>query len=57
MYVINDSCIACGACSDSCPAEAIAMNDDLGRYAIDENKCMDCGACADTCPMGCIAAE
>ena len=57
MYVINESCIACGACSDSCPAEAIAMNDDLGRYAIDENKCMDCGSCADTCPMGCIAAE
>ncbi|MBO5975936.1 MAG: 4Fe-4S binding protein [Oscillospiraceae bacterium] len=57
MYVINDSCIACGACSDSCPAGAIAMNDDLGRYAIDENTCLDCGSCADACPMGCISAE
>ncbi len=56
MYVINESCIACGACSDSCPAGAIAMNDDLGRYAIGD-ACMDCGSCADTCPMGCIAAE
>lgn len=57
MYVINDSCIACGACSESCPNEAIAMNDDLGRYAIDGGKCIDCGSCADTCPMGCISAE
>ena len=55
MYVINDSCIACGSCADSCPQSAIDMNDDLGHYAIDGDKCIDCGACADTCPMGCIA--
>lgn len=57
MYVINDSCIACGACSESCPSEAIAMDDNLGRFAIDGGKCIDCGSCADACPMGCIAAE
>ena len=57
MYVINDSCIACGACSESCPNEAIAMDDNLGHFAIDGGKCIDCGSCADTCPMGCIAAE
>lgn len=57
MYVINDSCIACGACSDSCPQGAIAMDDGLGRYVIDGGKCIDCGSCADTCPMGAIAAE
>lgn len=55
MYVINDSCIACGSCADSCPQGAIDMNDSLGHYAIDEGKCIDCGSCADTCPMGCIA--
>lgn len=57
MYVINDSCIACGSCADSCPAGAIAMDDGLGRFAIDGGTCLDCGACADTCPMGCIAQE
>ena len=57
MYVINDSCVACGACADSCPVEAIAMNDELGRYAIDGDKCLDCGTCADTCPTGAIAQE
>ena len=54
MYVINDSCVACGACADVCPPEAIAMNDELGRYAIDGDKCVDCGTCADTCPTGAI---
>ena len=55
MFVINDSCIACGACADSCPMGIIAMDDELGRYAINGDECIDCGACADTCPMGCIA--
>ena len=56
MYVINDSCIACGTCADSCPNDAIAMDDSLGRYVISD-KCIDCGTCADACPMDCIAAE
>lgn len=56
MYVINDSCIACGSCADACPAGAIAMDDGLGRFAISD-ACLDCGSCADTCPMGCIAQE
>ena len=55
MFVINDSCIACGACADSCPMGIIAMDDELGRYTINGDECIDCGACADTCPMGCIA--
>jgi len=55
MYVINDSCIACGSCCDTCPNEAIAMDDAAGRYAIDEGKCVDCGSCADACPMGSIS--
>jgi len=57
MYVINDSCIACGACSESCPNGAIAMDDSLGRYAIDGDSCIDCGACAGECPMGSISQE
>ena len=54
MYVINDSCIACGSCADTCPNEAISMDDSLGRYAISD-ACVECGACADACPMGAIS--
>ena len=49
-YVISDDCVACGACAEQCPAEAISEGD--GKYVIDPDKCLDCGACADTCPVG-----
>lgn len=47
-YVIEDSCINCGACEAECPVEAISEGD--GKYVIDE-KCIDCGACANVCPV------
>lgn len=54
-YVINDSCIACGACAGECPVEAISEGD--GIYVIDADACIECGACADACPVGAPAAE
>ena len=54
-YVINDSCIACGACAGECPVEAITEGD--GIYVIDADACIECGACADACPVGAPAAE
>ena len=42
-YVIKDECIACGACIEECPVEAIVAGDD--QYTIDADKCIDCGAC------------
>jgi ferredoxin len=47
-YVINDSCIACGACMAECPVDAISEGD---IYVIDADKCIDCGACAGACPV------
>jgi len=57
MYVINESCIACGACVGGCPVEAIVMDEALGRYAIDPDKCISCGACAGGCPVEAIIME
>ena len=51
MYVINDDCISCGACSPECPVDAISEGD--GKYKISED-CIDCGACAGTCPVDAI---
>ncbi|HHY63215.1 MAG TPA: 4Fe-4S binding protein [Bacillota bacterium] len=48
-YEINDNCIACGACKEECPTEAISEGD---IYAIDPEKCIDCGTCNEVCPVG-----
>lgn len=48
-YVIEDSCISCGACEPECPVEAITEGD--SKYVIDADKCIDCGACANVCPV------
>ena len=49
-YVINDSCISCGACQEACPVQAISEGEAI--YVIDKEACISCGACADTCPVG-----
>jgi len=52
-YVINDSCVSCGACASQCPVDAIGEGD--GKYEIDASKCIDCGSCAGQCPVSAIA--
>ena len=54
-YKISDDCIACGACADECPVEAISEGD--GKFEINADACIECGACADACPVGAPAAE
>ena len=52
-YKIGEDCIACGACADGCPVNAISEGD--GKYEIDADTCIDCGACADGCPVDAIS--
>ena len=54
-YKITDACIACGACAEGCPVDAISEGD--GIYVIDADACIDCGACADACPVEAPVAE
>jgi len=51
-YKITDKCVACGACTDSCPVEAI--KEGTPAYKIDADTCIDCGSCVDTCPSEAI---
>ena len=54
-YMIGEDCLACGACADGCPVEAITEGD--GTYVIDADTCIDCGNCAELCPVGAAKAE
>lgn len=51
-FVINDTCLSCGACAGACPVGAISEGD--GKFEIDASACISCGACAGTCPAGAI---
>jgi len=47
---INEDCIACGACLDECPNDAISEGD---LYVVDQTKCKawdNCKKCAEVCP-------
>ena len=54
-HKISDECIACGACADECPVEAISEGDEI--YEIDADTCTDCGACVEVCPVDAISPE
>ena len=50
-----DKCTGCESCLDSCPSEAIAMQDE--KAVIELDKCVDCGVCVDECPIEAISME
>ena len=51
--VDQSTCTGCGACVDTCPVEAISMNDD--KASVDASACTDCGACVGECPVEAIS--
>ena len=50
-----DKCTGCEACIESCPSEAIKMED--GKAVIDNDACVDCGVCVDECPVEAIEMD
>ncbi len=56
-HVIHPECIACGACEDECPVDAISDGGDNSEiYVIDQDACTNCGSCVPVCPVEAIHA-
>ena len=59
--IITDECIACDACRDECPNEAIEEGDPI--YLIDSDLCTECVGsfdepqCIEVCPVDCIILD
>ena len=52
VTVDNDKCDGCGSCIESCPVEAIKIENDK---AVINEECVDCGACLSACPKEAIS--
>lgn len=52
-YVImQDACIACGACREECPSGAVV--EFAGKFGINPEDCVECAACLESCPSGAV---
>ena len=56
VLLVEDDCIQCGACADSCPFDAVFYNETQGRHL----KCDLCSGreegplCVEICPVGAL---
>lgn len=48
LSYVSGNCIACGACFDQCPEDALAA-DAAGKAVVDRARCKGSGACAQAC--------
>ncbi len=59
--LITDECIACDACREECPNEAIEEGDPI--YIIEPDLCTECVGsydepqCIEVCPVDCIIVD
>jgi len=50
--VDEEACVACGLCVESCPFDALSV-DDAAR--VDQVRCVGCGVCTLVCPEGVLS--
>ena len=51
----NEACSQCGACTETCAEQAIALAPEGRPPRIDPERCQNCGLCIAACPTGSIA--
>ncbi|MCK8827233.1 NADH-quinone oxidoreductase subunit NuoF [Natroniella acetigena] len=55
-YIINQDCIGCTTCIDTCPVDAVTgEKGEVHEIALD--LCIACGTCVDDCPVDAIVQE
>ena len=52
-----EECTGCESCVDTCPVEAISMEEDKDIAVVDEDTCTDCESCVEVCPVEAITME
>ena len=52
VKIDKDACTGCGTCEETCPVDAIKVND---KAEVNEETCIECGACVDECPVEAIS--
>jgi len=54
-----ERCIACAACANACPPNALSMSTDFDQgtitWTLFMGRCIYCGRCEEVCPTGAIA--
>ncbi|MHB8174341.1 MAG: indolepyruvate ferredoxin oxidoreductase subunit alpha [Nitrospirota bacterium] len=55
FVILQDQCIACGACREECPSDAIEPSGAAFRIITD--KCIECASCMENCPSGAIVED
>ena len=53
--VDHESCTSCAACIDSCPMEALSIQDEGAE--VDRDRCIGCGICTVECPTGALVLK
>lgn len=54
IWIDPDKCTGCGACAESCPYEAIVLENGVAKVG---EACVLCGICAENCETGAILIE
>ena len=49
FYIEQSKCVGCGTCVDSCPQQAVSIENNVA--VINQSRCRQCGYCALTCPV------